>query len=327
MQRDMEHKEDVTQFLHSKEDATILLDDCDPWLSRAAREILRRHLSHGDDEMTVWDWIEQFTSSDTMRTCPLHGIDVLRRQEEQTLRIPSRKLPAVYASLDRNNHDHGSKKDPFWYQCGLCQKTFLTRFYFDRHMKRNHRQDERFEHNNNTRLLCPAQHWCHFLVDCYDVAVEREPYYSAGSEQPAVALSVQQRTPPCQEETLQATLRACRTMVDTCFSHHESLHEYLQRHLCAPQTCQDRLHRILFKSSPSSLGLSSSSLRQTEWRMLYAFLLTSVLVVGFFVAYYHRNYVQRRRRPRSRLLQKPHRAWFRSRSYKNSTNHCKQKLS
>ena len=259
--------------------------------------------------------------------CHLRGIDVLRRHEEHSLLIPSRKLPAAYASFDRNHydHDHRPTKDPLWYQCGMCQKTFVTRFYLDRHMMLHHHQDELFE-PNTTRLLCPAQHWCHFLVDCHDVAVEMESYYRAGGgmDWQTVASLVQQRIPPCHEETLQTTLRACRTMVDTCFSHHESLHEYLQRHLCAPQTCQDRLHRILFQSS-SSLGLSSLRMKHTEWRMLYAFLLTSALVVGFVFVYFYRDYVQRRR-PRSRLLQKPRHTWFRYLLY-NSTNHRKQKVS
>lgn len=338
-----------------------LLDDCDPWLSRAAREILRRHLSQwlggggggekDDTKVTVWEMIDQ-TMTLIGRTvdeaepdngtvfCPLQGMDVLRRQEEHSLPIPSRKLPVAYASsyVTENNYGHSNKKDPLpssWYRCGVCQKTFLTRFYLDRHMMLNHRQlfqDELLSksssENNDKRLFCPAQQWCHFLVDSYDVAVDMEPYYSDGSggwnenDRQRVAAVVRQRIPPCQEEALQETLGACRDMVDACFSHDTLLQDYLLGHLCAPQTCQDRLHRIILKSSSftsSGMHLLWKLHVTCEWRM-HGFI-ALVLLVCFFIVF--RGYARRRHRnrPRSRLLQKPRHKWAFTRYY------SKQKLS
>ncbi len=295
-----------------------IYDDCDPWLSRAAREILRQHFSRylkdSDDSQsaTVWDYLNRMAGKQdinaTRQQCPLYDVDVLRRHEEQSRSIPSRKLPSAYASSYRIKKNHFSKEDVSWYQCGLCQKQFLTWFYLDRHLKQKHREELL---PTESRLICPAQHWCEFLVDCYDVAVDREPYYSAGSggwsdyHRHSVASSVRQRIPPCHEERLQQQLRTCRSMVDSCFSHDVGLQEYLRRLLCAPQTCQDRLHRILVQSSRSSFFVFPwpSLDHWNKYGMFYSLIVALALLLGSVVVYggfFRRRYD----RPRSRLLYK-----------------------
>jgi hypothetical protein len=246
--------------------------------------------------------------------CPLQGVDVLRRQEEHSQSISSRKLPSAYASsyLMKNNHYSKKGAPVSWYQCGLCQKQFLTRFYLDLHMKRKHRE-ELLPSATESQIICPAQQWCEFLVDCYDVAVDREPYYSAGSggwndyHRHSVASSVRQRIPPCHEEILQKQLRACRSMVDVCFSHDEGLQEYFLRQMCAPQTCQDRLHRILVHSSQSS-SFVFPLLLLNHWNRhgkFYGFSVALALLLGS-IAVSGGTFRHRRRydRPRSRLLHK-----------------------
>ncbi|GAX22461.1 hypothetical protein FisN_14Hh076 [Fistulifera solaris] len=145
-----------------------MYDNCDPWLSRAARKILRQHLSHylsgsGDHQDTpVWDYITQMTGNhnfNATQDCPLRGVDVLRQHEEQSRSIPSRKLPSAYASSYRMKKKHYSKEGASWYQCGLCQKQFLTRYYLDRHLEGKHREELLPPETESSRLICPAQHW------------------------------------------------------------------------------------------------------------------------------------------------------------------------
>ncbi|GAX10577.1 hypothetical protein FisN_14Lh076 [Fistulifera solaris] len=323
----MKRRQTATKEIDDSQNIIVVMyNTCDPWLSRAAREILHRHLSrhltgsHDNQSTTIYDYISQVVSVgkiiediNATQHCPLHDVDVLRRHEEQSRSISSRKLPSAYASSYLLKHNHYSKSGApvSWYQCGLCQKQFLTRFYLDRHLKWTHREELLLPPETESRIICPAQQWCEFLVDCYDVAVDQEPYYSAGSggwsdyHRHSVASLVRQRIPPCHEERLQQQLRACRSMVDACFLHDVGLQEYLLSHLCAPQTCQDRLHRIFVQSSQSSSFVFPWSSRNhwNQYRMFYCLLVALALLLGS-IAVYGGVFRHRHDRPRSRLLHK-----------------------
>ena len=76
------------------------------------------------------------------------------------------------------------------FQCGHCQKTFVSRFYLDRHMDLHHRHH--LSDNNNAsengaeeaRMICPADHTCDPLGGisaCTEMMNQISPYWGRGT--------------------------------------------------------------------------------------------------------------------------------------------------
>lgn len=76
------------------------------------------------------------------------------------------------------------------FQCGYCQKTFVSRYYLDRHMDLHHRH---LSDNNNAsdnvsseeaRMICPADHTCDPLGGisaCTEMMNQISPYWGRGT--------------------------------------------------------------------------------------------------------------------------------------------------
>ena len=266
--------------------------ECNRWLSRGAREILRRHLkswiqSHPTkpttttDDWTVWQMLDSVLPSQPYPSnCPLlpHR-DVLRRDEENAHEIPAETTRRMEWALPYRSNSHRTAHPkrrwaeqrvrhaaPHWFQCGYCGKTFLTRFYLDRHMMMTHHRPDNntttTTTNKSQTLICPAVDWCaHWSATaCYDMAVALDPHYAPGSggwhEDDAKRVARQvlsQATPHCSDAAIHAAADSCRSMIRECFflvdckendtTSSSDLAVYLRETLCQPMTCAQRLQR------------------------------------------------------------------------------------
>jgi hypothetical protein len=168
-------------------------------------------------------------------TCILHpDRDVLLENEVQSIQIqagPSRLAPR------RKNVQN-------WYQCGVCGKKFLTRYYLDLHFENAHLSREMGKN------VCPADSYCRALGGCDEVALELEPFYGRGSggagpDGPQIRQYWQIRAhlEPCNEVTLQRQVRpVCEAMMRECFQ--ESVAKELIVGVCDTLTCHHRLHQL-----------------------------------------------------------------------------------
>jgi hypothetical protein len=246
---------------------------CDRRLSRAAREILKRKLQQtktwadsdstagtveNDDtkgtDTTVWELLDRFLVSNTdalkssSSTCPFDPTrDLLRHHEEHARTVPSQsaRYSATHSPLVGRRRTGGK---PVWHQCGLCHKTFSSRYYLDQHFDSNHAQELSSETSTSTsksssigdsdadpsldadtmdiNYYCPAVEWCRAFSDqaCQDMAQELEPYYDRGSDgygndrwTVARKLAQAAHAVPCTTAAMhQATLQ-CRRSVGACF--------------------------------------------------------------------------------------------------------------
>lgn len=78
------------------------------------------------------------------------------------------------------------------FQCGYCQKTFLSRYYLDRHMDLHHRHNLSDRSNNasdnvvaeEARMICPADNTCDPLGGisaCTEMMNQISPYWGPGT--------------------------------------------------------------------------------------------------------------------------------------------------
>jgi len=74
------------------------------------------------------------------------------------------------------------------FQCGYCQKTFVSRYYLDRHMDLHHRHlsNDNAQSNGDEEALaiCPADHICDPLGGmsaCTDIMNQISPYWGRGT--------------------------------------------------------------------------------------------------------------------------------------------------
>jgi hypothetical protein len=255
-------------------------DRCDRRLSRAARELLRRHLFeswketleltsdtkfHVDvSEWNVWQLLEA-----TLRvpveghlakdmSCPLvPSLDVYFQQETSTLvldgsaarSIQNAAIPGALHSARKINR----KNRAIFHQCGVCQKNFTSHFYLDKHFDNLHSV------NKSTMALrdciCPAITYCRFLspIACFDQAMLLEPFYGPGSDghgadRHAVQHKLLQLQPICSERIQSAAIMLCHEIVDVCFE--GVFGQILGSNMCSrTQSCHVRLlHRMIGSS-------------------------------------------------------------------------------
>lgn len=208
--------------------------ECDRRLSRAAREIVQRRIlpllssSLQNPSNVLRESIRDAT------TCILHpDRDVLLNDELNSIKIqagPSRLTPR------RNNLPH------WWYECGVCGKKFLTRYYLDLHFENSH--------FSKVGDVCPAISYCHALGGCDEVALELEPWYGRGSggagpDAPQIRQLWRKRahSESCDEIKLKQEVRpACEDMMRKCFT--ESVAKELIVGVCDTLTCHHRLHQL-----------------------------------------------------------------------------------
>ncbi|KAL7540370.1 hypothetical protein ACHAXR_010061 [Thalassiosira sp. AJA248-18] len=73
----------------------------------------------------------------------------------------------------------------FLFQCGVCDKTFVSRYYLDKHMEKHHPPHSETEADSDgNMLLCPANHVCEALGGmsaCVETMHQISPYYGRGS--------------------------------------------------------------------------------------------------------------------------------------------------
>lgn len=95
----------------------------------------------------------------------------------------------------------------YLFQCGICEKTFVSRYYLDKHMGAHHHHDHHRDHSlpsqapesvlasdialpsssnnlSDTTPLCPADHLCDFLGGisvCAETMNQISPYYGRGT--------------------------------------------------------------------------------------------------------------------------------------------------
>lgn len=298
---------------------------CDRRLSRAAREMVHRRVlpllptsSSSSRENNDLD-----TLRDSIRdasTCILHpDRDVLLGNEVQSIRIPA------------GSSRHSPRRDTTtnlqrWYQCGICGKTFLTRYYLDLHFEHAHlpRQEE-----GKTKNVCPAVDYCHALGGCDQVALELEPFYGRGSggagpDGPQVRQYWQTKTysEPCNDHTLQHQVRpACEAMMRECFS--ERVAKMLMVSVCDTITCHHRLHQL------AGHVLQHAHSWKSEWdehhRVSVGWMGILVMIaVGVYYLCLYRRLLLRTPKPTTRLLNKKpssSSSWFKTLTKKKKKLH------
>ena len=206
--------------------------ECDRRLSRAAREIVRRRIlpllssSLQNPSNVLRESIRDAS------TCILHpDRDVLWNDEVNSIKIPagpSRLAP-------RRNLPH-------WYECGVCGKKFLTRYYLDLHFENTHSLE--------VGDVCPAISYCHALGGCDEVALELEPWYGRGSggvgpDAPQIRQLWRKRahSESCDEIKLEQEIRpACEAMMRECFT--DRMAKELIVGVCDTLTCHHRLQQL-----------------------------------------------------------------------------------
>jgi hypothetical protein len=211
--------------------------ECDRRLSRAAREIVQRRilpflslsLQNPSHDVLLRESIRDAS------TCILHpNRDVLLNDELNSIKIPtgpSRLAP-------RRNLPH-------WYECGVCGKTFLTRYYLDLHFENTHSPNVLVGD-----VVCPAISYCHVLGGCDQVALELEPYYGRGSggagpDAPQIRQMWRKRahSESCNETKLEQEVRpSCEDMMRECFT--EDVADELIVGVCDMLTCHHRLDQL-----------------------------------------------------------------------------------
>ncbi len=79
------------------------------------------------------------------------------------------------------------------FQCGYCEKTFVSRYYLDKHMDLHHRHlsdaatsngDDKISHEEQASLICPADHTCDPLGGisaCIEIMNQISPYWGRGT--------------------------------------------------------------------------------------------------------------------------------------------------
>jgi hypothetical protein len=294
------------------------MSNCDRRQSRAARHLVKTHLLNAlasdtkvinADNRTIWDLLYEILDdvlpSDT--TCPLYHAssrDIYYEHELASRTIPSQPsrhlvMPTV--------HRPGKfvPPNPWWYQCGICNKMFQTRYYLDLHLETKHinsKPQQQEQLHDEPALLCPARDWCHFLGPqaCHDAAMLLEPYYGRGSggygpDQKSVRHGNARHAPSCN--TRHRTV--CVETIHDCFAFEPSLWKRLNQSVCAPLSCRDSLARLV--TDPKRASSANVSPRQQqyeqEWDYYYQAhqyswpsVLLAVFAGGAYACFYYRSY-------------------------------------
>lgn len=171
---------------------------CDRRLSRAARELLKRHLlrhfpasadgssANNNNDVGLETLLKRLLPANVSDDCPLLSFnDMLQADEDHSYQIPAKISNKVYpiSILKHRRKNSANKKPESWFQCGYCQKIFATRYYLDVHMEDYHSHSKQNQPPNSV-MTCPATSWCPALGGswaCDQIALEDEPYYDRGS--------------------------------------------------------------------------------------------------------------------------------------------------
>lgn len=311
------------------DDATVL---CDRRLSRAARKLLKLRLQNFvvPNETTIDDisvdallerWVASIPSSATSqvdtrsKNCPLlpHK-DIYQHEEDQTQHVHiqslsgsgRRNLKVAFPQilLMHMHETDGSKNADYtfpseiWFKCGICGKIFVSQYYLDLHMNKQHSNHHAQTHQQTrtTTMICPANEWCQLvgLANCHHQALQDEPYYDrGGSEDATISHRVQHKWSkmahaiPCDAAQLQTS---CQTLMATCGflpserdasnpdnpnrvekPHGETFAERFCRSLTCPpqqtlwQFLEDETYELFLGSSSSAAHLTSADLFHAHW--------------------------------------------------------------
>lgn len=285
--------------------------DCDRRLSRASREWIRRRIVPLvlSPNKTVEDQIVHPS------TCILHpNRDMLLSQEEQSYAIPagsSRMTMTTTPSVALL-----PKQQQYWWQCGLCGKTFLTRYYLDLHLETKHTASANaMQEDSRGDAVCPATDICPILGGgCELMALELEPYYGRGGSGGGGGDSPSQRrhywarmahSSSCNDTFLQTHVQpACRQVMENCFS--SSVAKELSVGVCDTFTCHNRL---LHHLAEHAVVVQHVYMWNDEWDTHYNHTVgwTGLVVILSLLIYYGccgGVVWQRPRKPTTRLLNK-----------------------
>jgi hypothetical protein len=216
---------------------------CDRRLSRAARELLKRHLIRhfqvGSPDDSLWTLLQRVLPAHVPDSCSLlSSNDALKADEDRSHRIQAKPSNKVYPiSVLKHRRKSSSRRPESWFQCGYCQKIFATQYYLDLHME---------EHHSNffpkELMTCPATAWCSALGSwaCDQVALELEPFYDRGSGgwgDDAVhvqhKLTKQAHSTPCTSESIKQAKSKCHELMELCHLD--------PTHICGSLACPNRL--------------------------------------------------------------------------------------
>jgi hypothetical protein len=215
---------------------------CDRRLSRAARELLKRHLIRhfqaGSPDDSLWTLLQRILPPDVPDSCPLLSYnDALKADEDHSARIRPKPSNLAYpTSILKHRRKTSSRRPESWFQCGYCQKIFATQYYLDLHMEDHHSKPR------DVMTCCPATAWCPALGSsaCNEVALEFEPYYDRGSGgwgDDAVhvqhKLTKQAHATPCTTESIKQAKSKCHELMDLCHLD--------PTHICGSLACPNRL--------------------------------------------------------------------------------------
>ena len=224
------------EFLNDTSSSGESDNTCDPRLSRAAQELVRRHLK------AILNPTNDSSLSQLLQLAGLRGGNCPLKAEESDLGIVA---PAPSArSLFALPFSKLGKLPRVSFTCSLCGKTFASRYYLDQHLQRTHRAA--------TRQVCEAD-WCRQFLSlqaCHDVALEMEPFYGRGSAQGPDSgkirhsLAREAHSRPCKEDDMLKVKGRCENTVASCF-YSESVAQQLNQSLCQALSCHHRLHRLV----------------------------------------------------------------------------------
>jgi len=101
-------------------------------------------------------------------------------EERETYRQEGHLLPMKQSLQNGRN-------SVFLFQCGICGKAFVSRYYLDKHMEAHHHQAHDHESEIDSagkQSLCPADHVCKALGGlsaCAETMNQVSPYYGRGA--------------------------------------------------------------------------------------------------------------------------------------------------
>lgn len=193
----------------------------DPLVDQAGRKRQRLSQFRVDDGLSDAEWfallsyaIDQSQSEDNDKMCPLHpSNDALLSNDNNSFilhrRYRSGAAISKYGSLSlplmgraarallwleeeggKPQQTHHNTKPTgntatsiFLFQCGHCEKTFLSLYYLDKHMQRHH-PPSLSDSSSQLATICPADHLCEPLGGmsvCAETMNEIAPYYGRGT--------------------------------------------------------------------------------------------------------------------------------------------------
>ena len=227
---------------------------CDRRLSRIARSFIQTEIL---PILTLYSSTSNPTPTPNPTTSLLQEIIDNAGTASQCDLSPSRDIYAVQEQgvrqLTSPSRRSNSPQEVF--QCGICQKQFVSRYYLDLHMEHHHpidHHDHDHDHvEDDDYWICPATDLCPKLTGdlygCDEIAERTDPHYGPGSgRSTSTTIQPSPKTKiSCQESLMKHSQQQCYQLFHDCFApFSETLVHELTVSICDRLTCTNKIHRL-----------------------------------------------------------------------------------